>query len=603
VRILRVGILLSWGLTHNYHCNIVLSRSHTAGRNVIFLRLLLLLPLASGGSLFISIISLVLVGLRATDARCELVFILGSTTLNLFMLIIGLGSESLFFLSLISCYAILILNSALTGSLTSLGAGSGISFAVLSLVGLGLSKYILNIGISDHTSFLRLVVLMLIFLARHMRDHAGCDIYVNTNILVARRIMFTSIHATHVFICWIFAAVYLVSAHLLGDNLTLWFVVRYFHLVEALWNLISTVVLTSISAIAYNHVVEYFVPAAINFAWGFGFVLTMLLLTRIFTGYCLVSSSLHSRGVAGLLGETKTASFGWMRWRLQSIGSSAIRGRIAVHSRRAVLYGSATFSSNYSVWGYGVLIYTLAIVSCFLGYSSCYGLRAHWALRVVRGLVAWIPGLDIWFYGNYTPHYFDISKTLIFHVLVALRDTLRVFIHLILLHVTGSTYLSNHTTTTIGSGSSSSSRNHTTIYLFMTVVLKDILAYAGARICFAKFAIGYASVINCDNSRIVDLDNLTMISHIVPEWYLLSIYRLIKLVPSASLGLRLAVLSLVCAVLCVWEYSSDSHLLISERTAFTNALNINILIGGRGALLPSSCCLSNTKSLCVIRSI
>ena len=78
------------------------------------------------------------------------------------------------------------------------------------------------------------------------------------------------------------------------------------------------------------------------------------------------------------------------------------------------------------------------IAACFLGYSTTYGAMAHWALRVVMGLVRCIPLLDTWFYGNYAVGYGMLSKCLVFHFLIVLIALLCVALHLVILHSTGS---------------------------------------------------------------------------------------------------------------------------------------------------------------------
>jgi len=63
---------------------------------------------------------------------------------------------------------------------------------------------------------------------------------------------------------------------------------------------------------------------------------------------------------------------------------------------------------------------------------------AHWALRVVMGLVRCIPYLDTWFYGNYAVSYSMLSKCMVFHFLIVMVALVLMILHLIMLHSTGS---------------------------------------------------------------------------------------------------------------------------------------------------------------------
>jgi quinol-cytochrome oxidoreductase complex cytochrome b subunit len=69
---------------------------------------------------------------------------------------------------------------------------------------------------------------------------------------------------------------------------------------------------------------------------------------------------------------------------------------------------------------------------------------AHWALRVVQGLVAWLPYVDVWFYSNYAPSSICLGKVLIFHVIVAILVLALVAVHLTVLHVIGSSTAITH---------------------------------------------------------------------------------------------------------------------------------------------------------------
>lgn len=95
---------------------------------------------------------------------------------------------------------------------------------------------------------------------------------------------------------------------------------------------------------------------------------------------------------------------------------------------------------------FGILISVILIAACFLGYSTTYGAMAHWALRVVMGLVRCIPLLDTWFYGNYAVGYGMLSKCLVFHFLIVIIAVVCIALHLIILHSSGSsagTHLTN----------------------------------------------------------------------------------------------------------------------------------------------------------------
>merc|ERR1711998_30578 len=115
------------------------------------------------------------------------------------------------------------------------------------------------------------------------------------------------------------------------------------------------------------------------------------------------------------------------------------------HMLRALYTCSAT--SVHGVFLFGILIATISIAACFLGYSTTYGAMAHWALQVVMGLVQCVPYLDTWFYGNYAVSYSMLSKWMAFHFLIGMVALVLMVLHLIMLHSTGSSAGGNLTTT------------------------------------------------------------------------------------------------------------------------------------------------------------
>ena len=103
---------------------------------------------------------------------------------------------------------------------------------------------------------------------------------------------------------------------------------------------------------------------------------------------------------------------------------------------RALLHASS--SSLAPVYSLGILIMTLSVAACFLGYSTTYGAQAHWALRVVQGLMRCLPLVDMWFYGNYIVTYNMLAKCLVFHFIVVIIAFVLQAIHILMLHSSGS---------------------------------------------------------------------------------------------------------------------------------------------------------------------
>ena len=151
-----------------------------------------------------------------------------------------------------------------------------------------------------------------------------------------------------------------------------------------------------------------------DYLWALGFALIVFFFARILSGVVLVSFPMN--GISRILTTMFLSSMGRIAPGLHAIGSSLVMFFMMLHALRAFLHASAMFLAP--VYSMGILIITLGVAACFLGYSTTYGAMAHWALRVVQGLMRCLPFLDVWFYGNYVVTYRMLAKCLLFHFLV-----------------------------------------------------------------------------------------------------------------------------------------------------------------------------------------
>merc|ERR1712178_493682 len=187
-------------------------------------------------------------------------------------------------------------------------------------------------------------------------------------------------------------------------------------------------------AVMGNHLLAYQVPANISYLWCFGPTLMILFILQVLTGVCLVSEPML--GVGHILMHMIMSNVGQIAPGLHAIGSTMVMAVLFCHMLRALYTCSAT--SVHGVFLFGILIATISIAACFLGYSTTYGAMAHWALQVVMGLVQCVPYLDTWFYGNYAVSYSMLSKCMVFHFLIVMVALVLMVLHLIMLHSTGS---------------------------------------------------------------------------------------------------------------------------------------------------------------------
>jgi len=156
--------------------------------------------------------------------------------------------------------------------------------------------------------------------------------------------------------------------------------------------------------------------------------------------------------------------------------------------------------------------------------------------------------------------------------------------------------LQQYARTAIGSSCTTIVVNSSTsMGLYHHIIIKDLLTLSFVIVIFGISMIGIMTLLHTDNSILVDPYNPAMLFHIVPEWYLLTIYMIIKLVPSAALGLTLV---LLIRLLFVFAFTGSNHN-SNITSSVTNLIVMFALIAFMGGLLPASYVLAYGKLLTI----
>jgi quinol-cytochrome oxidoreductase complex cytochrome b subunit len=303
----------------------------------------------------------------------------------------------------------------------------------------------------------------------------------------------------------------------------------------------------------------------------------VLFIVRILTGMFLVTTPMT--GIGPILTAMLLTSWGQISPGVHAIGSSAVMFVMLLHVLRALFHLSCTvLAPTYSL---GILVLTLAIAACFLGYSTTYGAMAHWALRVVQGLMRCLPFVDMWFYGNYIVTYKMLSKCLVFHFLVVIITLAVMAMHILQLHTSGS---SNGSSLEVVRPYTSAR-----IDLYFHVIVKDLILATVLWVLFGSLLQALQLVLHTDNNIIINARNPAQLAHIIPEWYLLPVYLQVKLVPSATCGLAVFVLQLTHLLLAPSKKGAitndslntpNTAVAIAPNTGLRNGTNVPLLVNG-----------------------
>jgi quinol-cytochrome oxidoreductase complex cytochrome b subunit len=224
--------------------------------------------------------------------------------------------------------------------------------------------------------------------------------------------------------------------------------------------------------------------------------------------------------------------YGWFLRALHANGASFFFLVVYMHMARGFYYGSYVYP-RHLLWMSGILIWILMIVTAFLGYVLPWGQMSFWGAMVITSLLASIPfiGNDILLllWGGFSIDYVTLQRFYSLHFFLPFLILFISIIHLVFLHEFGSNNL-------LGLSSSSDSVPFSPFYL-----LKDFFSVILLFFIFSFFLFHSPDLLgHSDNYQLANF--LVTPAHIVPEWYFLPLYAVLRSVTDKLLGIFLLLL-------------------------------------------------------------
>ena len=294
-----------------------------------------------------------------------------------------------------------------------------------------------------------------------------------------------------------------------------------------------------------NHLTDYPTPKNLNYWWTFGGILTFCLITQIVTGLVL---AMHYIAHADMAFESvehimRDVNYGWLIRYIHANGASMFFLAVYIHIFRSLFYGSYK-SPREIIWIIGIIIYLLMMAAAFMGYVLPWGQMSFWGATVITNLFSAIPlvgeGIVTWLWGGYSVDHPTLTRFFTLHYLIPFLILGLVVLHIWALHVPGNN-------NPVGIDIKKPSKD--TVPFHPYIVIKDGFALLMFMIVFAFFVF-YAPNILGHADNYIEANPLVTPAHIVPEWYLLPFYAILRSVPDKLLGV-VAMLSaiLILAVL------------------------------------------------------
>merc|ERR1712061_974390 len=201
-------------------------------------------------------------------------------------------------------------------------------------------------------------------------------------------------------------------------------------------------------------------------------------------------------------------------------GASFVFLFLFLHLGRAIFYGSYFYNPN--TWFSGILILFFLMAVAFMGYVLPFGQMSFWGATVITNLLSSFPSLVEWVCGGYCVHSPTLKRFFLFHFQLPFLLCGFVILHLFYLH-----FLS----------SNNPLRNSTNnkIPFFPFIFLKDFFCLILILfLYFLQTHFGISSLSHPDNAS--EACALLTPLHIVPEWYFLCLYAMLKAVPNKNAG-------------------------------------------------------------------
>lgn len=226
-----------------------------------------------------------------------------------------------------------------------------------------------------------------------------------------------------------------------------------------------------------------------------------------------------------------------------------------------------------------MLLFILMIVTAFLGYVLPWGQMSFWAATVITNLVTSIPyigqKLIILIHGAFSVQGATLNRFFVVHFLLAIVVLIVIIFHILLLHQEGSSSPVGRVV------------NLDKAYFYHYYVYKDL--YFFLVVCFLLFfvALLYPNYFNHPDN-FVEANPLVTPAHIVPEWYFLPFYAMLRAVPNKLFGVVVMLSSLVflffLPLLTKIRFENDSLAETSLSLLFYGIVFSLIILGYLGSM-------------------
>lgn len=294
-----------------------------------------------------------------------------------------------------------------------------------------------------------------------------------------------------------------------------------------------------------HELTEYPVPSNLNYMWSFGFLAMFVLITQLVSGIFL---AMHYKPDVDMAFDSiqhimRDVNYGWLIRYIHSTGASAFFAVVFIHIGRTLYYGSYRRPREL-LWWTGLVLLLLLMATAFMGYLLPWGQMSFWGAQVITALFGVTPvvGEDIvtWLRGDFVVGDATLTRFFALHYLFPFIICGAVAIHVVALHWVKS---SNP------SGITLHAKDNIPFHPYYTI--KDFFGLAVFLIIFCGFVF-FAPEFWIMPENNVPADPMVTPPMIVPEWYFLPFYAILRSIPDPLGGVVAMALSILIFAVMPW---------------------------------------------------
>jgi len=308
-----------------------------------------------------------------------------------------------------------------------------------------------------------------------------------------------------------------------------------------------------IGGLIHSSFVAYPTPRNLNYWWTFGAILSMMLGVQIITGIILAMHYTPHVDFAFKSVEliVRDVNYGWLLRYIHSNGASMFFIAVYIHMFRGLYYGSYK-EPREVLWILGVIIYLLMMATGFMGYVLPWGQMSFWGATVITNLFGAVPyvgdSIVTLLWGGYSVGNPTLNRFFSLHYLLPFVIAGVVVLHVWALHVAGQNNPAGVEPKT----------EKDTVPFTPYATLKDAFGMSCFMLFFAWFIFYIPNYLG-DPDNYIPANPAVTPAHIVPEWYYLPFYAILRSIPNKLAGVIAMFSAIIVLAFLPWLDSAKTR--------------------------------------------